>query len=139
MNYWINILQHSKESWKGSKEPETPEEQKLVLIIISEELQLTDKSENIAKWWIKMATKNKTRKKLESIFEDYRRTYSSPTIEITSYYRYLDQIKENLRRFSKKKIRLQQKHELQKIKKAIKRRKEKELEDYLFRSRYHNY
>jgi len=34
---------------------------------------------------------------------------------------------------------LQQKQELQKIRKEIKRRKEKELENFLFHSRYHSY
>ena len=86
-----------------------------------------------------MATKNKTRKRLESIFEDYKGRFSSSTINIDGYYQYLELIEENLRRFSKKKIRLQQKHELQKIRKEMKKRKEKELENYLFRSRYHNY
>ena len=86
-----------------------------------------------------MATKTKSRKRLASIYEDYKGSLSSPNISMESFYRYLEQIEENLRRFPKKKARLQQKNELQKIRKDIKKRKAKELENFLFLSRYHNY
>ena len=138
MNCWINTLQHSKESWKGSKELEAPEEQKLDLIIISDALLLTDKSE-LFSGWLNMATKTKSRKRLDSIFKGSRESFNSPNISIESFYRYLEQIEENLRRFHMKKARLQQKNELQKIRKDIKKRKAKELENFLFLSRYHNY
>ena len=86
-----------------------------------------------------MATKTKPRKRLDSIFRGNRESFNSPNISIESFYRYLEQIEENLRRFHKKKARLQQKNELQKIRKDIKKRKAKELENFLFLSRYHNY
>jgi hypothetical protein len=86
-----------------------------------------------------MAMKIKNENELKRIYEDLKTLFNSETVDKANFYRYLEQIKSILEQISKKEIKLLQKLHRQKYRKERKIRKEKEIESYLFRSRYQGF
>ena len=85
----------------------------------------------------------KTKTVLENIYEDLHNLFHSDPDDLQSFYQYLEQIKEILVRQSKREFQIQQKlvkqrQKLAKQKQRMKNRirKEREVDDYLFSSRY---